>query len=494
MLDKKPNPTESGTCAVCRKPTARIGNKGHKYRMTCSRKCFRALKLKTNETTQAKRRKTTLERYGVDSITKLESVKTKKVKTSIRHYGVEHPLQNKDVMNKLRQTNIRKYGFAECTRNEKVIAKLKRTNIERHGHTCPLQSTSIKRKARKTLMRNYGVEHNMRSAEVQTKRIDTLHHRYGVDHPMSKVYANAASKYGGIHPIQLGNHPIISVSKAEHEIADWLQHDLGLEIEQSNRTILKGKEIDILIPSAHMGIEYDGVYWHREKRNPDHNYMFNKWKDGLAAGIQIINVWDVEWKTRKAQIKNFLMSKLIRSHPVYARKCDVSSLTAAQASNFVNQNHIQPLSVPQIRKSYGLVYEDDVVGVVTFGAHPRCADKIALTRVCFKSGLRVTGGVSKLLSHALQENPNWGKIITWSDNRWSLGKMYAVTGFIKEEELQPDYAYWKAGTNGLVAKQSCTKKKLNASLHQTEYERAVELGMDRVWDCGKVRWTYTPNE
>ena len=35
-----------------------------------------------------------------------------------------------------------------------------------------------------------------------------------------------------------------------------------------------------------------------------------------------------------------------------------------------------------------------------------------------------------------------------------------------------------------------TKKKLHASENQTEYQRALELGFDRIWDCGKKTWIF----
>ena len=32
---------------------------------------------------------------------------------------------------------------------------------------------------------------------------------------------------------------------------------------------------------------------------------------------------------------------------------------------------------------------------------------------------------------------------------------------------------------------------MKAGDNQTEYERALELGFDRIWDCGNGKWVWT---
>jgi hypothetical protein len=80
------------------------------------------------------------------------------------------------------------------------------------------------------------------------------------------------------------------------------------------------------------------------------------------------------------------------------------------------------------------------------------------------------------------------KIVSWSDNRWSEGKVYEALGFYLEEELGPDYSYVKDRQR--ISKQSCQKKHLfkKGAVGDTELEMAKSLGYSRIWDCGKKRW------
>ena len=41
------------------------------------------------------------------------------------------------------------------------------------------------------------------------------------------------------------------------------------DVENRNKVILKGKELDIYIPSIKVGIEYDGVHWHQDKKKDE---------------------------------------------------------------------------------------------------------------------------------------------------------------------------------------------------------------------------------
>ena len=51
-----------------------------------------------------KHKQTCLEKYGVDSIQKLDFVQEKKRQTSLKHYGVDHPHKSQEVKDKIADT------------------------------------------------------------------------------------------------------------------------------------------------------------------------------------------------------------------------------------------------------------------------------------------------------------------------------------------------------------------------------------------------------
>jgi len=301
-----------------------------------------------------------------------------------------------------------------------------------------------------------------------------------------KLYPLVKERNGGIHPMDEA-HSIHS--KGEYEVRQSLI-DFGIpgsEIEIGNRKVLSGRELDIYIPSHHFAIEYCGEFWHSEKGRPDKLHLFHKWKECQQQGIQLVCIFETEWLNRKYQILNLLKSKLSPSQKIPARKCEFVKLMPYVAKNFINRNHIQGIKIVG-QYVYGLIYNGEIVAVMTFRLHHRNSKDIVLNRFCCVDRISVVGGASKLLKNAMKEN-NWTEVLSWSDNRWSNGNLYRKLGFELKLNLKPDYFYWDGSK--ILSKQSCTKKALHARKDQTEAERAEELGLFKIWDCGKKAWTYS---
>lgn len=111
----------------------------------------------------------------------------------------------------------------------------------------------------------------------------------------------------------------IFVSKGETEIAQFLQQQ-SLHVKTTQRILPHNREIDIIVPSLRIGIEYNGDYWHSEKvfqLNPIKPFTSKKemhlWKieESLKLGINLIHVWEHDWTHHKALIKEALF-KVIR--------------------------------------------------------------------------------------------------------------------------------------------------------------------------------------
>src|SRR5208283_3661887 len=98
---------------------------------------------------------------------------------------------------------------------------------------------------------------------------------------------------------------------------------------------------------------------------------------------------------------------------------------------------------------------------------------VVLSRLCFKTGVQVIGGASKLIKHSISDE-GYQKVITWSDNRWSNGKVYPQCGFVLDKELGPDYCYIKNGI--MKPKQSMKKKSIKCPPNMTEKEYCESLG------------------
>lgn len=90
-------------------------------------------------------------------------------------------------------------------------------------------------------------------------------------------------------------------SEAELFISNYLQK-LGLEVVKRDRKILKGKELDIFLPELNIAIEYNGAYWHSKNKGKDSTYHYEKWEMCKNINIDLIYIWDFDWKTDRQEI------------------------------------------------------------------------------------------------------------------------------------------------------------------------------------------------
>jgi hypothetical protein len=140
----------------------------------------------------------------------------------------------------------------------------------------------------------------------------------------------------------------------------------------------------------------------------------------------------------------------------------------------------------------GLFYNDELIGIMSLGRHHR-GNGITLDRLCFKDGVQVIGGSGKLFKQCIlwAKDKGYKKIITWSDNRWSFGRVYEKIGFKLDKILSSDYSYVNIKLPyQRISKQSQKKSNTLCPSNITERDWSMQNGLARIWDCGKKRWLY----
>ena len=99
------------------------------------------------------------------------------------------------------------------------------------------------------------------------------------------------------------------LSYGEVELYDFCK-TLDAEAKIGDRAILSGKEIDILLPSFLVGIEYNGVYWHSDEvilgkyGITAEEYHTIKKEAAAAKGYALYFVWSSDWVHEQATVKN----------------------------------------------------------------------------------------------------------------------------------------------------------------------------------------------
>lgn len=265
--------------------------------------------------------------------------------------------------------------------------------------------------------------------------------------------------------------------------------ELGIDFEANNRTFI-GMELDILIPSKKTAIEFNGLLWHSELYK-SRQYHLEKTKRCEKKGVNLIHIFEDDWVQKKEQFVDFIKSKMgVFERRIFGRKCIFKKLDT-QEHKFFKENHMQ--GKPANSKfTFGLFFENEMVGCVSYGAHPRGKKVLVLNRLAFKKGHQIIGGASKLVTTSLRilNVP----VISWSDNKWTNGDIYKHLGFHFEKEYKPDYSYYDKKSNTRFAKQNMQKKNIKCPEDMSEREYCLNIGLIRIWDCGKKKWKWNPTQ
>lgn len=467
--------------------------------------------------TKEKKKKTNLEIYGYEHAMKSPEIKNKLKETNIKKFGVEYSLQSSEVQNKIKQTNIERFGCKHHFSSPEIQDKIKQTNIKRFGCENPSQSLEIQEKRKQTNIERFGCEHAMQSPEIQKKSRQTCLERFGYENSFlspeiqEKTRQTNLERFGHEYPFSSSEvqekirqtnierygspYPQHKYGKTQKEIQEWL-NSFGFNF-QSDYTVLEGKELDLYDENLKFAIEYCGLHWHHENspQPRDKNYHESKYKKCKNQGVQLISIFEDEWLDNKEIVKSIILSKLgVFKERIYARKCIAKEISKKEFIDFCDKYHVQGGN-NLAKICFGLFYENELIGVMDLGNHHRkkTKDEMVLTRMCFKAGYQITGGASKLFSYCVDWCKKNGikRIISWSDNRWSNGSIYKNLNFKLEEELNADYAYVKTDNpKERISKQSQMKNKTNCPKDKTEKEWALENGLSRIWDCGKIRWKF----
>lgn len=288
------------------------------------------------------------------------------------------------------------------------------------------------------------------------------------------------------------------ISSYEREIGDFIK---SLNIEYgANRQILIGKEIDILIPSLKLGIEFDGLKWHTESfGKKDRNYHLNKTKLCNEKGYGLIHIFEDEYVNNKELVLNKLKHILGKDDnlmKVAGRKVNVKEIYMNDAKNFLDKFHIQGFYRSTVY--LGSFYHDKLVAVMCFKNGNVSNESWELTRFATDSNYIYQGVGGKMFSYFMKKyEPN--VVVSFADRRWtpwSNNNLYTKLGFTLDNITKPDYRYYNENVDRYkrVHKMSMSKSILNKKygfpMTMTELEMTKELGYDRIWDCGLFKYVW----
>ena len=276
-------------------------------------------------------------------------------------------------------------------------------------------------------------------------------------------------------------------SVGELEVADYVT-SLGETIVRNDRTVLGNRELDIYIPAKKIAIEYNGIYWHSSEKK-DNSYHVDKFLRCRDLGIHLIQIFEDEWDRSKEIVKKRLGSILGHNERIFARKCNIVEVPVSAYKEFVITNHLAGYAHATFR--YGLEHDGELVAVMSFARSRYTDSGSEMIRYC--STANVVGGASKLLKHFITVH-NPPNIVTYANRCWSEGNLYRTIGFTDVTTKDNNVGYWYIRNGIRHHRSSFTKTrlvKLGYSAEKTEGEIMSDAGYHKIYDCGNYKFLWT---
>lgn len=496
-------------CPICGKYTLKT---------FCSRECAEKDPHKVE-----KIKKTKLERYGSENYNNTEKIK----KTCLKRYGVDNVLKSDKIKQKVKKTCFEKYGVDSCSKLESTKAKVKNTLLERYKSENYVNvdkqlETKLKRyntldmfslnKTRETMAAKYGASNftlsplkffksfkpDMPFEEFKiifNKHIKNANEKFikenFIENNLFKFndflnYFFISESTGYLWKRRFNINNFNDCANSSYKEMD-LYNSLNCDKKHNDRTLIYPLELDIVIDSIRLAIEYNGIYWHSTLFK-DKNYHINKTLKCKEKGYQLFHIFETDdisiWKS-------MINNKLHLNTKIYARNCEVKQLCYNDVKLFLKENHLQGECTSKI--NLGLFHKNELVEVMTFST-PRFNKKYEyeMIRLCTLKNYSVIGGASKLFKYFLKTfKPK--SIISYANLRFSNGDIYKKLGFNCVGTSKPNYFYFK--NNCLESRNKFQKHKLKNILEsfdeqKTEEENMINNGYLKIFDCGNLVFEY----
>lgn len=464
-------------------------------------------KEKKDELRQSLRKKKLKEYYSNHKVIgKKQSEETKeKRRKSIQKFYKENPNHIKDKMNNLEIKQKISDGLTEFYSNEENrkqqserLKTVYKNDLELHERI----SNSLKEywedfgqtpdgeEAIQRFKEYYKSEENRK---LQSNKMKEIHNDISIRKRISNSLKNYWSKY---RETPEGQKAIENFAKSpkgkgtsniEKSIQDYVKSITSEEVILNDKKLLKGKELDIYIPSKKVAIEINGLVWHCSKFKPDYKIQLSKKTDLCnELGIRLIHFYDDEIREKLPIVKSIIASALgIYQQKIFARKCQLKEINKNEAHLFFEQNHIS--GTAKANTFYGLFYNDILVQAISLGKNRFSKDKnTELIRMATLLNTQVLGGFSKLMSVVPECE-------SYVDLRLYNGKGYFSSGWKIIEKTKNGYYYtdfYKRYPRQMFMKSRLPDIFENVETNMKEEDICQLNGFYQIYNCGnlKLKW------
>lgn len=355
-------------------------------------------------------------------------------------------------------------------------------------------------KSSDSIKKNYEVNPDPAAKRYKPEQVISIVENVGkfdlLDNPTSSYrnkYKKLRLKCKTCGQIQLKNMMMLSTvcfsccpkaSKGQLEVYDFVR-SLSPDAVLSDRSLISPKEIDILIPSAKLAIEYNSLYWHSISNISDKNYHEFKRKSIEATGHKFFMIFEDEWRDRRSVVEGMLRHRLGVPGEVFdARKLRLEKLDNKTAEAFFEASHLEGHA--RSSSCLGLVDSSGRVLAAMSIRRPfhtsRAETSLEVARSACLPGVTIRGWIGRLTSASLKAAKSEGiqSLVSYVDARVGAGKSYLSTGWTLESVPRGPRFWW----TDYHQRFNRFKYKANAALGLSQADIAAAAGVVEIWGCG----------
>lgn len=279
-------------------------------------------------------------------------------------------------------------------------------------------------------------------------------------------------------------------SKGEIEVRDFIR-EKGYEC--NSLLLERTYEIDCFVRDKKFGVEYCGEYWHRyDASKSNRNYHQNKMKFCLEHDVDLLTIFENEWKYKRPILESMIANRLGKSTKVFARNCKIQIVSSAEAKAFHIENHINGYTPSSI--NIALIHKDEIMLCLSLSKSRFDRNfEYEITRFSSKLHHIVVGGLSRAFTYFVK-NYNPTSCLTYADLRFGIGRSYTKIGFKHIAVTSPNYFYYNKKYETMENRMNYQKAKLtkfdNFCDSKTELQIMEENGYYRIYDCGNNKFAW----
>lgn len=213
--------------------------------------------------------------------------------TNLEKYGCVSPLQNKNIMIKTKKTLIENYGVDN-------ISKLESVRDDRRNN---FKSEDFKNKSKETCLKKYGVDNPSKSEIVKNKKMETTFRNYGVNNPSQSIKIFESAQISGKKIIK---HVCGLMYRGTYEkdfldfcIKENIVVEKGITIEYDFNGVLKYYHSDFYLPKINMICEIKSSYYYELYKDKNISKKYGT----IKKGYNFIFIIDKKYD----EIKKFLL-------------------------------------------------------------------------------------------------------------------------------------------------------------------------------------------